>query len=67
MEYDQKFPRTTRDNHRTTSPSTNDYNCVAWAAGDSERWWQPTVYWPIGAEPEDYGIAALVGAFRSLG
>lgn len=39
-----------------TSPSTRDYNCIAWAAGDNSRVWSPAVgpggqsvggyYWP---------------------
>ena len=37
---DQGFPRLTPENHRTTSPAAIDYNCVAWAAGDTKNWWQ---------------------------
>ena len=31
-----------------TSPPTPRYNCIAWAAGDSTRWWWPSggYYWP---------------------
>src|SRR5205807_1808725 len=42
-----------------------DYNCIAWSAGDTERWWEPGVYWPVPAE--NYGLDALELAFRSLG
>jgi len=34
-----QFPRLTAARYRVTSPATTDYNCVAWAAGDTEHWW----------------------------
>lgn len=64
---DESFPRLTPDNHRITSPATPDYNCIAWAAHDAERWWEPGRYWPTPTPPEDYGIGVLVQAFASLG
>jgi hypothetical protein len=67
VEADRNFPRLTPANHRPTSPAAIEYNCVAWAAGDTEHWWQPGEYWPAETPPEEYGIAALVAAFESLG
>jgi hypothetical protein len=62
------FPRLTLDNHRTTSPPTPDYNCVAWAAGDTEHWWQPGRYWlPKDWPADEFGLAALEQAFFALG
>jgi hypothetical protein len=61
------FPRLTAQNHRVTSPEDREYNCVAWAAQDTTRWWQPGVYWPGECAQDDYGITALEQAFRSLG
>src|SRR5262245_7312180 len=61
------FPRLTASNHRVTSPETTDYNCVAWAGGDVAHWWQPGVYWPIAAPPDDYGVPVLEKVFESLG
>lgn len=61
------FPRLTDDNHRITSPATNEYNCIAWSAGDTKHWWQPRVYWPISPHPPDYGLGISVEAFRVLG
>ena len=52
------FPNLNDDNHEITSSVTVDYNCVAWEAHNSQRWWQPGVYWPIGA---------LVDAFAKIG
>ena len=61
------FPRLTEQNHRTTSPATPDYNCIAWSARDIEHWWQPGVHWPIATSEADYGIGILEQAFLSLG
>jgi hypothetical protein len=61
------FPRLTTQNHRVTSPASQDYNCIAWAAGDTTRWWQPDVYWPIPAPPTACDIQVLVQAYQSLG
>ena len=63
----QSFPHLTRDNHRITSPSTPVYNCIAWAAGDTEKWWEPCASWPVRASPDEYGIAALERVFSALG
>jgi hypothetical protein len=60
------FPRLTERNHRTTSPATAEYNCIAWSANDVEHWWEPGVFWPVAAAFGDYGIGVLEQAFRSL-
>lgn len=51
-----------------TSPPTRSYNCIAWAARDSERCWWPAdgYYWPPDA-PRATTIPAFIEAFRSLG
>lgn len=61
------FPNLTDDNHEVTSPRTIKYNCIAWAAKNSTRWWQPGAYWPIDSTRDDYGIGELVLAFQCLG
>jgi hypothetical protein len=62
------FPRLTPANHRITSPATPDYNCVAWAAEDTEHWWQPGRYWlPMDWPEDDAGLAALERAFLEMG
>jgi len=45
------FPRLTQDTYSITSPPTKRYNCIAWAAGQSTKWWWPgpdveLEYWP---------------------
>ena len=61
------FPKLTSENHEITSPRTIRYNCIAWAAHNTERWWQPGVFWPVDSSREDHGIGNIVAAFQSLG
>lgn len=52
-----------------TSNSTASYNCIAWAAGYSDRWWWPQGiqgYWPQEKVPEPH-IAIFQNVFRTLG
>jgi hypothetical protein len=56
------------------SPIDFDYNCIAFAAGETHRfWWPPPPaplsggsYWPPGVAAEET-LAAFVAAFESLG
>jgi hypothetical protein len=58
----------TSDNCRETSPASWSYNCIAWAAGATDKWWWPTPgrYWPHDA-PFEETIAAFLAVFASLG
>lgn len=38
----QIFPNLTKDNYRNTSDPDINYNCLAWACGDTHNWWQPS-------------------------
>lgn len=44
------FPKLVGSDYRITSPTSAVYNCIAWAVGDSTRWWWPDdlelAYWP---------------------
>ena len=42
------FPNLQPGEFYETSPKTEDYNCIAWAADDQDRWWwpDPNNYWP---------------------
>jgi hypothetical protein len=62
------FPGLRASAFRVTSPASRDYNCIAWAAGDTARWWWPDPdpdadnFWPRGvlvAETLDAFVAAL--------
>lgn len=56
--------------YEITSPQAIYYNCIAWAAGESDRWWwpviSPTAYWPPGV-PRETSVAAFEAAFQTLG
>ncbi len=56
------------------SPKDATYNCIAFAAGDTTRKWDPGMlpepgyYWPAGALQDDNdGIDALIRAFAQIG
>ncbi len=69
-DFQQCFPNLTSDNHKITSPQTPEYNCIAWAAGEDERWWwpgpPPYTYWPPGI-PRNESIESFMAAFATLG
>lgn len=69
------FPKLSEDpDFLITSPSTNQYNCIAWAHGYSDRWMQPVdqtvsthldfiFYWPDDIEC-DGDIKFLIRTFE---
>lgn len=64
----EKFPRLTATNYRVTSPAAPKYNCVAWAAEDTEHWWQPGIFWlPADWPEDDDGLGALERVFLAMG
>lgn len=54
------------------SPVDQDYNCIAFAADDTERWWWPPgpfgggSYWPPEA-PTELTVESFIAVFRTLG
>jgi hypothetical protein len=64
------FPNLKPDNYEITSPETPAYNCIAWAAGRTDAWWEPAgeagYFWPDDA-PRDDEIESLIEVFQSLG
>lgn len=71
---EQWFPDLRAWGYQRTSEFTFDYNCIAWAAGESSRNWWPTPavdgvlrgYWPEGA-PREETMDAFVKAFECIG
>lgn len=51
-----------------TSPSSVLYNCIAWAANDTNLWWWPDSisYWPTNV-PRIQTVDAFIQAFGTLG
>ena len=64
------FPQLTAENSRLTSPEDEDYNCIAWAAENSDRWWWPDPqhqsFWPPAA-PRVESLDAFLQAYGILG
>ena len=64
------FPGLLGTRYRVTSPADRDYNCIAWAAEDTDDWWWPQpdarAYWPPGVTCA-LTVAAFEEAFASLG
>ncbi len=62
------FPNLHPGNHHVTSPANDGYNCIAWAAGIHDEWWEPASngHWPANA-PRDYNFMSLIAAYESVG
>lgn len=65
-----QFPQLDVSSAEVTSPQTTAYNCIAYAAGDTTKWWWPDLYgfsyWP----PNTLRLISLPAfqqAFSSLG
>ena len=69
-EIHEDFPGLTGDNHKETSPRDFNYNCLAFAVGDLNNWWEPPSqfgnYWPPGF-PEDVTVETAVAILRVHG
>lgn len=67
---ERDFPNFSTTGYEITSPDTIDYNCIAWAAEDNERWWWPDSqnidYWPAGV-PREVTINAFTQAYQTIG
>lgn len=64
------FPNSANEPFLVTSPETWDYNCIAWAFGDSERWYWPTEhpkhYWPPNIRRE-LDIESFIELYQLIG
>ena len=69
-ELESLFPHLSEAAYEITSPAQPDYNCIAWAAGDDSRWWEPDAfnlyYWPEEL-PRQYTLQVYAEVFRLLG
>ena len=67
-EVEKHFPFLTRDLYEVVDDEPKDYNCIAFAAGDQTRWWEPdpwgVYYWPI--PKREYTVVCFVEMFESL-
>ena len=62
------FPNLASAGFAIVGQPSERYNCIAYAAGDTGRWWWPdgVNYWPPGAPLTD-SIASLKEVFAGLG
>src|ERR1700733_1337915 len=58
------FPFLTPNNHSITSKATKQYNCIAWAASETNRRWDPDplgiYYWPLATRSTKMEVVAQV-------
>jgi len=71
-EDEKRFPNLAATGYRVTSEKDSRYNCIAFAAGDENRKWDPAglplpgYYWPSGAD-RGSGPESLKSAFEAIG
>jgi hypothetical protein len=61
------FPNLRNGQYRVTSDDTRDYNCLAWAAGEVDRKWDPKDsdhHWPDGV-PREQTMPAFIAAYST--
>jgi hypothetical protein len=71
---ENRFPNLTRGTYEKKSDESGRYNCIAFAVGDAERWWEPPIdgildpgqYWPKGA-PTDCHVSSYAKAYELHG
>jgi len=57
------FPNLTRESYHVTSSPTAEYNCIAHAVGNADRWWWPDDLAPHAHWPEGLAKAETLEAF----
>lgn len=62
------FPNLRNGRYNVTSEYTQDYNCLAWAAGETDRRWDldPDSYWPEGVDRVQT-LPAFMAAYTTRG
>lgn len=67
---EELIPGLISSDYELTSDASGDYNCIAWAAGDTSKRWDDEdedLYWPAQAVLRDGTLASLMEAFGALG
>jgi hypothetical protein len=56
-----RFPNLRGGGYNVTSEDTCGYNCIAWAADDTDNWWWPSIdsYWPNDALDDTIDVFEL--------
>ena len=70
MWIDDYLPHLAAEGYQVTSEPNDDYNCIAYAAGETDRWWSHITgadyFWPEHASHTP-SIQSLIEAFAGLG
>jgi hypothetical protein len=68
LDLEQVFPKLVAAGYEETSKKTCSYNCIAWAAHDTHRWWwpHPDAYWPAWIK-QKVTVDCFVRTFRWFG
>ena len=61
-----QFPALRGSQFEITSEATTVYNCIAWAAGDTDKFWWPGHFWPRSVG-RNVTRESFVKAFQSRG
>lgn len=68
--YEINFPFLVGTDWKITSPRDPNYNCIAWAANDKNRFWWPDAdlhaYWPDGV-PREETPESFIKAYETVG
>ena len=67
MWIDDQFPQLAAESYEITSDPTDDYNCIAYAAGDTTAWWSHILgyRWPNASRTPS--VNSLMQVFNGLG
>jgi len=62
------FPRLSREGYEIKSEPTEQYNCIAYAAADTSKWWSDIRgrYWPDFATRSE-SMGSLIEVFAGIG
>lgn len=65
----ENFPNLGSHNYRITSPFTWDYNCIAWAIGESDTFYSSGFgyYWPRRLPTNMHDFKTIVAFFATMG
>ncbi len=70
QEIERIFPKLLINGYSLESSATPQYNCIAWAAGETKLWWEPDPlnlnHWPPGI-PRIYTLDAYIKVYEILG
>lgn len=70
QDVEEKFPNLLNSDYSITSPPSPEYNCIDWAASDTNAWWEPDsqnlYYWPPEVSRK-YTLDSHIKAYEILG